>query len=417
MQLKLQLQDRTTELAKSRSHETATSTHVLVALLENKEINPEEWDLWIDRAKNSIWTSGTAIQAPILTEEAQDCIEKCVTLEEATEVADQLLLTFKNNWSEESNEGGKFQTQQENEENDVSEKSKRNVEKKKEDSTEVLGVDEVLEQFDALVGMEDVKQQVLSLVNLHQLNLKREEENLASVPVGLHLVFSGNPGTGKTTVARLVAQLYQSLGLLPKGHLVEVQRADLIAGYVGQTAIKVQQAVKSAMGGVLFIDEAYALAGNSEQDFGSEAISTLVKMMEDNRDRLAVIAAGYEKDMEFFVNSNAGLKSRFQRYVNFRDFDSDELVKIFEVEAKNYEIYVSDEVREVLLGIFEKLPPESLNGNGRFARNLFEHSYARMASRVNEDGVITEDELKEGFMIQDIPEIEVPEKRQVGFHK
>jgi len=417
MQLKLQLQDRTTELAKSRSHETATSTHVLVALLENKEINPEEWDLWIDRAKNSIWTSGTAIQAPILTEEAQDCIEKCVTLEEATEVADQLLLTFKNNWSEESNEGGKFQTQQENEENDVSEKSKRNVEKKKEDSTEVLGVDEVLEQFDALVGMEDVKQQVLSLVNLHQLNLKREEENLASVPVGLHLVFSGNPGTGKTTVARLVAQLYQTLGLLPKGHLVEVQRADLIAGYVGQTAIKVQQAVKSAMGGVLFIDEAYALAGNSEQDFGSEAISTLVKMMEDNRDRLAVIAAGYEKDMEFFVNSNAGLKSRFQRYVNFRDFDSDELVKIFEVEAKNYEIYVSDEVREVLLGIFEKLPPESLNGNGRFARNLFEHSYARMASRVNEDGVITEDELKEGFMIQDIPEIEVPEKRQVGFHK
>ena len=417
MQLKLQLQDRTTELAKSRSHETATSTHVLVALLENKEINPEEWDLWIDRAKNSIWTSGTAIQAPILTEEAQDCIEKCVTLEEATEVADQLLLTFKNNWSEESNEGGKFQTQQENEENDVSEKSKRNVEKKKEDSTEVLGVDEVLEQFDALVGMEDVKQQVLSLVNLHQLNLRREEENLASVPVGLHLVFSGNPGTGKTTVARLVAQLYQTLGLLPKGHLVEVQRADLIAGYVGQTAIKVQQAVKSAMGGVLFIDEAYALAGNSEQDFGSEAISTLVKMMEDNRDRLAVIAAGYEKDMEFFVNSNAGLKSRFQRYVNFRDFDSDELVKIFEVEAKNYEIYVSDEVREVLLGIFEKLPPESLNGNGRFARNLFEHSYARMASRVNEDGVITEDELKEGFMIQDIPEIEVPEKRQVGFHK
>ena len=417
MQLKLQLQDRTTELAKSRSHETATSTHVLVALLENKEINPEEWDLWIDRAKNSIWTSGTAIQAPILTEEAQDCIEKCVTLEEATEVADQLLVTFKNNWSEESNEGGKFQTQQESEENDVSEKSKRNVEKKKEDSTEVLGVDEVLEQFDALVGMEDVKQQVLSLVNLHQLNLRREEENLASVPVGLHLVFSGNPGTGKTTVARLVAQLYQSLGLLPKGHLVEVQRADLIAGYVGQTAIKVQQAVKSAMGGVLFIDEAYALAGNSEQDFGSEAISTLVKMMEDNRDRLAVIAAGYEKDMEFFVNSNAGLKSRFQRYVNFRDFDSDELVKIFEVEAKNYEIYVSDEVREVLLGIFEKLPPESLNGNGRFARNLFEHSYARMASRVNEDGVITEDELKEGFMIQDIPEIEVPEKRQVGFHK
>jgi len=417
MQLKLQLHDRTTELAKSRSHETATSTHVLVALLENKEINPEEWDLWIDRAKNSIWTSDTAIQAPILTEEAQDCIEKCVTLEEATEVADQLLVNFKNNWSEESNEGGKFQTQQESEENDVSEKSKRNVEKKKEDSTEVLGVDEVLEQFDALVGMEDVKQQVLSLVNLHQLNLRREEENLASVPVGLHLVFSGNPGTGKTTVARLVAQLYQSLGLLPKGHLVEVQRADLIAGYVGQTAIKVQQAVKSAMGGVLFIDEAYALAGNSEQDFGSEAISTLVKMMEDNRDRLAVIAAGYEKDMEFFVNSNAGLKSRFQRYVNFRDFDSDELVKIFEVEAKNYEIYVSDEVREVLLGIFEKLPPESLNGNGRFARNLFEHSYARMASRVNEDGVITEDELKEGFMIQDIPEIEVPEKRQVGFHK
>ena len=127
--------------------------------------------------------------------------------------------------------------------------------------------------------------------------------------------------------------------------------------------------------------------------------------MEDNRDRLAVIAAGYEEDMEFFINSNAGLKSRFQRYVNFRDFDPDELVQIFEVEAINYEISVSDEVREVLLGIFESLPPESLNGNGRFARNLFEHSYAHMASRVNEDGVITEDELKEGFAVEDIPKV------------
>jgi len=417
MAIKFQLQDRATEFAKSRSHETVTSTHLLVALLENEQINPDEWDLWVDRVKNSIWASGTAIQAPIVTKEAQDCIEKCVTLKEAFEVADELLVTFKENWSEDFNEAAKFQTQQESEESYTSEKTKRNVEKSEEDSTEVLEVEEVLAKFDALVGMEEVKQQVVSLVNLHQLNLRREEEDLASVPVGLHLVFSGNPGTGKTTVARLVAQLYQSLGLLPKGHLVEVQRADLIAGYVGQTAIKVQQAVKSAMGGVLFIDEAYALAGNSEQDFGSEAISTLVKMMEDNRDRLAVIAAGYEKDMEFFVNSNAGLKSRFQRYVNFRDFGSDELVQIFEVEAKNYEINVSEEVREVLLGIFEKLPPESLNGNGRFVRNLFEHSYARMASRVNEDGVITEDEVKEGFAIEDIPEVEVPEKRQIGFHR
>ena len=417
MQIKLHLLDRTTELAKSRSHETVTSTHVLVVLLENEEINPEEWDLWVDRAKNSIWASGSAIQAPILTEEAQQWIEKCVTLKEAVEVADELLLTFKDNWSEDSNEGGMFQSQQESEESETSERTKKSVEKKKEDSSEVLKVEEVLAKFDALVGMEEVKQQVVSLVNLHQLNLRREEEDLTSVPVGLHLVFSGNPGTGKTTVARLVAQLYQSLGLLPKGHLVEVQRADLIAGYVGQTAIKVQQAVKSAMGGVLFIDEAYALAGNSEQDFGSEAISTLVKMMEDNRDRLAVIAAGYEEDMEFFINSNAGLKSRFQRYVNFRDFDPDELVQIFEVEAINYEISVSDEVREVLLGIFESLPPESLNGNGRFARNLFEHSYAHMASRVNEDGVITEDELKEGFAVEDIPKVDVPEKRQVGFHR
>ena len=186
MVIKFQLQDRATEFAKSRSHETVTSTHLLVALLENEQINPDEWDLWVDRVKNSIWASGTAIQAPIVTKEAQDCIEKCVTLKEAFEVADELLVTFKENWSEDFNEAAKFQTQQESEESYTSEKTKRNVEKSEEDSTEVLEVEEVLAKFDALVGMEEVKQQVVSLVNLHQLNLRREEEDLASVPCLLY---------------------------------------------------------------------------------------------------------------------------------------------------------------------------------------------------------------------------------------
>jgi SpoVK/Ycf46/Vps4 family AAA+-type ATPase len=263
--------------------------------------------------------------------------------------------------------------------------------------------------------MQEVKNQLIQLMHMHQLNLRREEDGLSSVPVGLHLVFTGNPGTGKTTVARLVAELYRALGLLPRGHLVEVQRADLVGGYVGQTALKVKQTVKSAMGGILFIDEAYSLA--SRDDFGSEAVSTLVKMMEDHRDKLSVIVAGYKQEMEYFISSNTGLRSRFQRYISFRDYEPFELTDIFALECKQHKIELSPEIRDELLKLFSNLPSDERNGNGRTARNFFEIMYARMASRVGEDGVITQDELDEGFTVEDIPEIQLPEEKRIGFHR
>jgi SpoVK/Ycf46/Vps4 family AAA+-type ATPase len=257
-------------------------------------------------------------------------------------------------------------------------------------------------QLDRLVGLGEVKHAVASLVEVHRLNAERSARGLSTVPVGLHLVFTGNPGTGKTTVARIVADIYRGLGLLPRGHLVEVQRADLVAGYIGQTAIQVEEVVTKALGGVLFIDEAYALAPASERDFGSEAIATLLKMMEDHRDRLAVIAAGYAKEMVGFINANSGLRSRFQRFIEFPDYSDDDMLTIFVGFATDHQLAVPDDVRVALLRLFHDAPPELRSGNGRFARNLFEDMYARMALRVGADGTFTDDELT-GFAVADVP--------------
>ena len=201
------------------------------------------------------------------------------------------------------------------------------------------------------------------------------------MPVGLNLVFTGSPGTGKTTVARLVAEVYRTLNLLPRGHLVEVHRADLVAGYVGQTALQVERIVNNALGGVLFIDEAYALASSGQHDYGSEAVSTLVKLMEDKRDKLAVIVAGYPAPMESFIRSNPGLRSRFQRFVHFPDYNVDDLDRIFSLMASNYEIELADGVTERVRNVIEESSSEVRAGNARFVRNLLETAYGRMAAR------------------------------------
>ena len=200
-----------------------------------------------------------------------------------------------------------------------------------------------MSELDSLIGLEKVKKNVKDLINLVKVRKLRTENGLRVPPISLHMVFMGNPGTGKTTVARLIAQLYAAIGVLSKGQLVEVDRSGLVAGFVGQTAIKTDEVIKKAMGGVLFIDEAYSLLPDeSTNDFGHEAIETLLKAMEDHRDEFVVIVAGYEQLMEKFINSNPGLESRFNRYFLFEDYNGQQLYDIFAMQCSKNEYLLSE---------------------------------------------------------------------------
>jgi stage V sporulation protein K len=251
----------------------------------------------------------------------------------------------------------------------------------------------VLAELDALVGLAPVKAQVRRVIAVVQANTEREKAGLKPVNPGLHLVFTGPPGTGKTTVARLVARLYAAAGALPGAKLTEAGRSDLIAGYVGQTAIKTRELIDRTMPGVLFIDEAYALTPSSEVDFGYEAIATLVKAMEDHRNELAVIVAGYEEEMAEFIGSNPGLRSRFKTYIAFPDYTAAELARIFEDMVREVGIELADGARESAERIFADAAGKQDFGNARFARSLFERAYARMAARAAMDGAVSVDEL------------------------
>lgn len=243
---------------------------------------------------------------------------------------------------------------------------------------------ELLAELDALVGLEAVKNDVKSLVNLMKVRKLREENELPVPPMSLHLVFTGNPGTGKTTVARLLAGLYASIGVLSKGELVEVDRSGLVAGYVGQTAIKTAAAIESALGGVLFIDEAYSLASGGDNDFGREVVETLLKAMEDHRNDLVVIVAGYEKPMDKFLSSNPGLESRFNKYIRFEDFNGGELFAIFEGLCKKHSYVLSEDAEGYAREFFNSLYEcrDGNFGNGRDVRNQFENMVTRNADRV-----------------------------------
>jgi Holliday junction resolvasome RuvABC ATP-dependent DNA helicase subunit len=246
-------------------------------------------------------------------------------------------------------------------------------------------LDELLAELDALVGLEGVKRDVGGLVKLMQTVRRREEAGLPAPPLSRHLVFAGNPGTGKTTVARLYGRLLKALGLLRRGHLVEVDRSALVGEYVGHTGPRTTAAFTQALGGVLFIDEAYSLAPlHAGNDFGTEAVATLVKLMEDHRDDIVVIAAGYPTEMSRFIASNPGLSSRFSRTLHFADYDAPELVSIVEYQAREHRYELTDGARASLSAFFQRMPRGEGFGNGRSARQVFQEMTERQAQRVAE---------------------------------
>ena len=269
-----------------------------------------------------------------------------------------------------------------------------------------------MEELDQLIGLESIKSDVKELMDFVKIQKMRKDQGLKSVPVSLHLVFTGNPGTGKTTVARIIGRLYKQIGVLSKGQLVETDRSGLVAGFVGQTALKTQEKIKAAMGGVLFIDEAYALTSNEQDTFGQESVDTILKAMEDHRDDLVVIVAGYTAPMEKFINSNPGLKSRFNKYIEFPDYTTDELEQIFYMNCEKYDYVVEEEVKHQIrsLIVLRKLQQLENFANAREIRNMFEEIITNQARRVAAMENPTQEDMMK-ITLEDLVERKEDEKK------
>jgi stage V sporulation protein K len=376
------IQDAAVSAAKANLHASVEPRHVLFALARRLKEHPA-CGAYFPRAKSALEPMGNSHGTPAMSKAATALLDGIKTDDDAVNALRQA-----------------FETADGSPSGAVAGATASETADKKEEAAAVGATTggaentaDILAELDALIGLGAVKDQVRRIIAVVQANTERKKAGLMPVNPGLHLVFTGPPGTGKTTVARLVARLYASTGALPGSKFAEATRSDLVAGYVGQTAIKTREVIDRSKPGVLFIDEAYALTPSSHVDFGYEAIATLVKAMEDHRNEFAVIVAGYEEEMTEFIESNPGLRSRFKTRIGFPDYAADELTEIFARMAAEVGIGLAEGALDRARRVFARAAGRQDFGNARYARSLFEQAYTRMAGRAAGDGVVSVDEL------------------------
>jgi stage V sporulation protein K len=412
--LRAVIRDTAVSAAKAYGHATVEPRHVLFALARHFRERPDCQPFFAP-AKAALEPRGNSYETPVLSEAATALLESLVSDDDGVAALRRTL-----DPTGDAAAGAIVGGAPSGTEALTTEAAAARVETggmATRDGTET--VTDLLAELDEMIGLREVKAQVRRIIAVVQANTERQKAGLTPVNPGLHLVFTGPPGTGKTSVARLVARLYAAAGALPGSKFTEASRPDLIAGYVGQTAIKTREIIDRTRPGVLFIDEAYALTPRVDADFGHEAIATLVKAMEDFRHELAVIVAGYDQQMQEFIASNPGLRSRFRTFIAFPDYSAEELTRIFEHVVSSNGLSLADGTLAAAEAVLSRAAGRRDFGNARFVRSLFEQAYARMATRAAMDGSLTLDEL--GTLLPEDIVVDASmfakETRQIGFSR